>query len=69
MKSPGKRSRSLPRSKLAASYALPEETPDNVVRMYAGALSANNQAHEIKDNFDSNNPPPATGKITKVTEP
>jgi len=44
-------------SALAATLGLPPETPDNLVRMYAGALSANNQAHTIKSNYDENNPP------------
>ena len=48
-----------PRSKLAAVYGLPETTPDNLVRMYAGELLANTQAHKIKADYDSNNPPPA----------
>jgi hypothetical protein len=37
---------------------LPPYTPQNVVRMLAGELLANNQAHEIKNDYDSNNPPP-----------
>lgn len=64
---PGKDRRTLPHSKLAATYGLPEETPDNVVRMYAGALSANNQAHEIKANYDTNNPPQPPATTKKVT--
>jgi hypothetical protein len=64
---PGKYPRKEPRSKLAAAYGLPEESPDNVVRMYAGALSANNQAHEIKDGFDTNNPPQPPALTEKVT--
>lgn len=56
----------LPRSKLAASFALPETTPDNVVRMVAGALSGNNQAHTIKDSYDENNPPPPLVSATQA---
>jgi hypothetical protein len=49
-----------PRSNLAVTFGLPPNTPDNLVRMYAGALAGNNQAHTIKGNYDTNNPPPPT---------
>jgi hypothetical protein len=54
-----------PRSKLAAVYGLPPDTPDNVVRMYGGALVGNNRAHTIKDAYDANNPPPPVQTTTQ----
>lgn len=54
----------LPRGKLAATFGLPEDTPDNLVRMYAGALAANNEAHTIKEGYDANNPPPPVATRT-----
>ena len=64
---PGKYPRKAPHSQIAVTFGLPAETPDNVVRMYAGALSANNQAHEIKSNYDTNNPPQPPAMTEKVT--
>jgi len=41
------------------ALSLPAGTPNNVVRMIAGEFLANNEAHEIKTDYDTNNPPPA----------
>jgi len=46
-------------SALAVALSLPAGTPNNVVRMIAGEFLANNEAHEIKTDYDTNNPPPA----------
>ena len=48
-----------PTPKLAVILSLPADTPDNVVRMIAGEFLANNEAHQIKDDYDANNPPVA----------
>ena len=47
-----------PPSKLATTLGLQATTPDNAIRMAAGALRANNRAHTIKADYDTNNPPP-----------
>jgi len=45
-------------SKLAVALGLPPDTPDNVVRGRALAYRGNTRVHEIKKDYDANNPPP-----------
>jgi hypothetical protein len=48
----------IPRlQRLAETYGLPPDTPLNVVRGYATAMWASNKAHEVKAEYDANNPP------------
>ena len=57
-----------PAPKLAVILSLPADTPDNVVRMIAGEYLANNEAHEIKTDYDANNPPPAARQEKTIKE-
>ena len=58
--------RTPPAPKLAVILSLPADTPDNVVRMIAGEYLANNEAHQIKDTYDTNNTPDPPALTKKV---
>ena len=55
-------------SPLAVALSLPPGTPNNVVRMIAGEYLANNEAHEIKGDYDTNHPPPAVRQEKLIKE-